>query len=232
MPQNPDEMSIWEHLDELRMRLFYAAIALVITTVISFTVAEKFIDLLSQPIGGIEKLVSIDVTENIGVYMRVSLLGGVILAMPVIVYQLLKFIMPGLTKEENKWVLIAVPMMSLLFLGGVSFAYYIMLPAALPFLTSFAGIKTIPRPSNYIQFTTNLMFWIGLSFETPLFIFVLAKFKIVNAPMLLKQWRYAIVIIAIIAAVVTPTVDPINMSLMMAPLILLYFLSILLAAMA
>jgi sec-independent protein translocase protein TatC len=108
----------------------------------------------------------------------------------------------------------------------------IMLPAALPFLTSFLGINTLPRPANYVDFVTNLMFWIGISFETPLLIFILAKFKVVNAKMLAKQWRFAVIIIAVLSAVVTPTVDPINMSLLMAPLFLLYLLSILLAFLA
>ncbi len=225
-------MTIWEHLDELRQRLLKAIIALVVTTLASFALAGRIIGLLTQPIGGIQQLQSIEITENISVFMRVALLSGVILAMPVIVYQLLSFITAGLTHAERKWIYIGVPFASLLFIAGVSFAYFVMLPTALPFLLDFMGVKTVPRPANYIGFVTNLLFWIGLSFETPLFVFILAKLKIVNAKMLAKQWRIAIVVIAVIAAVATPTVDPVNMSLLMAPLFVLYLLSILLASLA
>ncbi len=232
-PDNNDfQMDLFEHLGELRNRLFKALIGLVITTVASFALADRFLKLLAIPIGGLQKLQAIEVTESIGVFMRVALLSGVILAMPVIVYQLLSFILPGLHPNEKKWVYIAVPFASLLFLGGVLFSYFVMLPAAVPFLTSFLGISANIRISNYINFVTNLMFWIGVSFETPLLVFVLAKMHIVNGKMLAKQWRIAIVVIAVIAAVVTPTVDPVNMGLLMVPLFVLYLLSVLLAFMA
>jgi sec-independent protein translocase protein TatC len=107
-----------------------------------------------------------------------------------------------------------------------------MMPSALPFLTTFLGFQTKPRISNYIEFVTNLIFWIGVSFETPLVIFVLAKFKVITAKMLVKQWRYALVIIALMAAVVTPTPDPINMGLLMLPLTGIYMLSIVMATFA
>jgi sec-independent protein translocase protein TatC len=225
-------MTFWEHLNELRRRLFVAIGALVITTLVGLLFADRFIVLLTRPIGGLQDLVSIEVTENVSVYMKVALLSGAILAMPVIVYELLSFIAPGLTPKERRWVYAAVPFATLLFLTGVGFAYYVMLPNAIPFLLNFLGVKTTPRLSNYISFTTNLLFWIGVSFETPLLVFVLAKLKVVTAKGLAKQWRVAIVVIAIIAAVVTPTVDPVNMSLLMIPLTGLYLLSLLLAFLA
>lgn len=220
------------HLIELRTRFLYVLIGMVITTIIGFVVTPKILEYIAQPIGGVGNLQSIEVTESIGVYMRVSLLIGVILAMPLIVYELLMFILPGLTRSERRWVYLAIPAASLLFLTGVLFTYFVMLPAAVPFLVGFLPVKTIIRLSNYIQFVTNIMFWIGVSFESPLLIFILAKFKIVTGPALLKQWRIAIVAIAVIAAVVTPTVDPVNMSLLMLPLTILYFLSVLLAYLA
>ena len=97
--------------------------------------------------------------------MRVSLLSGALLAMPVIVYQLLRFILPGLTTKEKRWVMIAVPSASVLFAGGVLFAYYVMLPPAIQFLTTFLDVQTAPRLSNYMGFVINIMFWIGISFE-------------------------------------------------------------------
>ncbi|HVN54642.1 MAG TPA: twin-arginine translocase subunit TatC [Anaerolineaceae bacterium] len=232
-PEGQD-MTILEHLEELRSRLLKAVLAIIVTTSISAVGAQESIGFLARPIGGIHNLQATEVTEPIGVYMRVALLGGVILAMPVIVYQLLMFIVPGLTSKEKRWVYLAVPFASLLFVAGIAFAYYVMLPSAINFLVSnvIPGIDNRPKVSNYVSFVTNLMFWIGVSFETPLLIFVLAKLNIVTASQLARQWRIAVVVIAIIAAVVTPTVDPVNMSILMVPLFLLYWLSVFLAWLA
>ena len=117
-------------------------------------------------------------------------------------------------------------------MAGVAFAYFVMLPTALPFLIEFLGIRTTPRLSNYFNFVTNLLFWIGMSFETPLFVFVLARLKLVTARGLARQWRIAVVVIAILSAVITPTPDPINMGLLMLPLFLLYWLSVFMAFLA
>jgi sec-independent protein translocase protein TatC len=233
MSEEEKEMTIWEHLGELRNRLFIALIALLVTTLISFIFADRFIQVLAIPMpGGLQSLLAIEVTENISVFMKVSLLSGFILSLPFILYELLAYILPGLTESERRWVLISIPLASVFFLIGVAFCYFVMLPAAIPFLTGFLGVKTTPRLSSYIGFVTNMMFWIGISFELPLLVFILAKLKIVNAKMLLKQWRVAIVVIAVVAAVVTPTPDPVNMSLLMAPLFVLYMLSIFFAYLA
>jgi sec-independent protein translocase protein TatC len=117
-----------------------------------------------------------------------------------------------------------------LFAAGVAFTWFVMLPSAIPFLTNFMGITTQVRPENYFGFITRLMFWIGICFELPLVIMFLAKLKLVTAKQLLSGWRYAIVTMAVVAATVTPTVDPINMGLVMAPLMVLYIVSIALAA--
>jgi sec-independent protein translocase protein TatC len=225
-------MGIWDHFDELRKRLLLSLLALCGGVLVSFIIADRVLMLLTVPIGGLKNLQSIEVTENIGVFMRVSLLGGFILAFPIIFYQILAFITPGLQKKEKKWIYFAIPFAFILFLGGVLFSYFVMLPATVPFLVTFLGVRTTPRLSNYINFVTNLMFWIGISFEAPLFIFILAKLHIVNARILLKGWRIAIIFIALLAAIVTPTVDPVNMALLMVPLLLLYVISILLALLA
>ncbi|MBL8064187.1 MAG: twin-arginine translocase subunit TatC [Anaerolineales bacterium] len=218
------------HLNELRMRVFKAFLALMIATGISFIFSEQVIGYLATPIGGMSKLVSIELTENIAIFMKVSLLGGFVLAMPVIVYQVMAFILPGLKSNERAWLLIMVPFATLLFAGGVAFTWFVMLPAAIPFLTNFMGITTQVRPENYFEFVTSLMFWIGVCFEMPLVIMFLAKMKFVTAKQLAGGWRYATVVMAIIAASVTPTVDPVNMGLVMAPLMGLYLISIVLAA--
>jgi sec-independent protein translocase protein TatC len=225
-------MPLLLHLEELRQRIFKAFGALILTTGISFAFAGEMINYFAEPIGGSKALVSIEVTENIAIFMRVALLGGVILAMPVMAYQALSFILPGLKKKERSWLLVGVVAASILFLGGVSFAWFVMIPAAVPFLVNFLGITTHVRPMNYFDFITTLMFWIGICFEMPLVVMLLAKLKFITARQLAQGWRYAVVGIAIVAALVTPTVDPVNMSLVMLPLLGLYLISILLAVLA
>jgi len=219
-----------QHLDELRRRLFKAFAAVVVTTALSFAFAGPIIDFLSAPVGGRKALVSIEVTENIAIFMRVSLLGGITLGMPFVVYQILRFILPGLKKNEKTWLLVIVPLATILFASGVAFTWIVMLPSALPFLIHFLEITTQVRPANYFEFVTTLMFWIGICFEMPLVVMILAKLKFVSARQLASGWRYAVVGMAILAAAVTPTVDPVNMGLVMAPLMGLYLISILLAA--
>lgn len=225
-------MPLLRHLDELRQRIFKAFFALVLTTGLSFVFASQIIDYLTRPLGGSQALVSIEVTENIAIFMRVALLSGITLAMPVILYQILSFILPGLKSNEKRLLLLGVPAASLLFVAGVAFAWFVMLPAALPFLVNFLGITTQVRPLNYFEFITRIMFWLGLSFQMPLVIMILAKFKFITAQKLISGWRYAVVAIAMVAAAVTPTVDPVNMGLVMAPLAVLYIISIILAAVA
>ena len=221
--------SLGEHINELRKRLLYSLVALAVGIVISFVFADRIITLLVDPIGGLQNLQSIEVTENISVYMKVALLSGFILVLPFITYQVVAFILPGLKPSEKRWLFLSIPFITIMFLAGVAFAYYIMLRAAIPFLISFLGVQTIPRLSNYIGFVTNLMFWVGVSFKSPLIILLLAKFKLVTSKSLIKGWRIAIVVSALMSAVITPTTDPVNMGLLMAPLLGLYLLSIFLA---
>ena len=221
-----DPSALLEHVDALRKHLTRMVIALVIGIGISAAFTTRIIDILSRPIGGIKTLQAIDVTESVGVFMRVALIAGFALALPYIAFELWLFAAPGLRARARQMGLLGIPLTLVFFIGGVAFAYYLLLPTALPFLLSFMGIHTIPRVSSYVDFVTGLLFWIGIAFEFPLVIYVLSLMGIVKPKMLSKAWRYAIVIIAIIAAAVTPTVDPINMSLVMAPMILLYFLSI------
>jgi sec-independent protein translocase protein TatC len=224
--------ALLEHVDDLRKHLTRMVLALVIGTAIGAAFATQIIDILSKPIGGIHTLQAIDVTESVGVFMRVALIAGFAIALPYIAFELWLFAAPGLHARARQMGLLGIPLTLVFFIGGVSFAYYLLLPTALPFLLSFMGIHTIPRVSSYVDFVTGLLFWIGIAFEFPLVIYVLSLMGIVKPKMLAKYWRYAIVIIAIIAAAITPTVDPVNMSLVMAPMILLYFLSIGLSQMA
>jgi sec-independent protein translocase protein TatC len=221
-----------EHLEDLRRHLLRSLAVLMVITLISTAFAGRVLDWLASPIGGIEALQAIEVTESIGAFMRVTLLCGFALALPFIGFELLAFLNPGLRRRERMLLLSAIPIATLLFLLGMAFAFYVMLPTALPFLLNFLGIATVPRPSNYIRFVTGVMFWIGIAFQFPLIIYTLAGLGIVRAKSLVSGWRFAILGIAVLAAAITPTVDPINMALVMAPMIVLYFLSIGLAALA
>ncbi len=225
-------MSVWDHLEDLRGRLLKILLGLVGTTLVSLIAANQLMILLAIPIGGLENLQSIEVTENVSVFMRISLLAGFILALPFTLYQIMAFVSPGLKKNERRWIFFSIPFATILFVGGVVFAYFIMLPAAVPFLVNFMGVETVPRLSNYMSFILNIIFWIGVCFEIPLVMFILAKLKLITARQMLKHWRIAIIASAVLAAVISPTVDPVNMILLMAPLIGLYLLSIVLAALA
>ena len=227
-----DPSLVLEHLEALRGHLLRSVVALAITTAIGFAFASTVLDWLARPIGGIEALQAIEVTESVSAFMRVSLLAGFVLAFPYLCLEVFFFIAPGLKRRERVLVLVIIPTAFVLFLIGLAFAYYVMLPVALPFLLNFMNIETVPRPSNYIRFVTGLMFWIGVAFQFPLVMFTLAAIGLVRARTLLDGWRIAIVLIAVLAAVITPTIDPVNMGLVMAPMIVLYFLSILLAAIA
>jgi sec-independent protein translocase protein TatC len=229
--ENPQELLV--HFDALRKHLVRIVIVLGIATAVSFVFSNQILQILAAPLeNGFDSLIAIDVTEPIGTVMRVSLLTGVAIAFPYIVLELWLFIAPGLKRNSRYYGLIAIPVTTIFFLGGMAFAYFVMLPTALPFLLNFGGINTIPRVSSYIKFVTNIMFWLGVSFEFPIVIFILASLGLVRAETLVQHWRLAVVIIAVIAALITPTVDPVNMALVMGPLILLYILSIGLAKIA
>lgn len=217
---------LWDQVEALRMHLFRSIGVLAAAVIASFWVAEPAMNYLSIPVGGLDKLQAIQVTEEIGVFMRVAMSVGIAVAFPYIAFELWWFAAPGLRPREKKLGLVGIPLASALFLTGMAFTYYIMLPAALPFLGGFTKIAQFWTANEYFGFVTGLMFWIGLFFEFPLVIYVLTSIGLVKPEILLQQWRLAVVIIAILAAAVTPTVDPVNMGLVMLPMILLYFISI------
>ncbi len=217
---------IFDHIENLRKHLFRALLGLALTVSISFIFTETLIAYLSQPIGGIDALKAIDVTESIGVFMRVAMMSGIIIALPYIAFEFWLFIAPGIMPRSKKFGLLGIPLATILFIGGAAFSYYIMLPAALPFLLDFMGIQAELRPSSYFSFVLGVMFWIGVAFEFPLVIYALSAVGFVKPDVLKSQWRLAMVIVAIIAAAITPTIDPVNMALVMVPMAVLYFISI------
>ena len=227
----PEEL--FTHLNDLRKNLTRAVIVFGLATVFAFIFSSQILEILSMPLpDGVDGLIAIDVTEPISTLMRISLLTGFAIAMPYIIFELFRFVAPGISVNARVWGCLGIPIVVIFFLGGMAFAYFVMLPPSLDFLTGILGIQTQIRPSSYIGFVTSIMFWVGISFQFPLVIFVLAGMGLVSSKTLSQQWRLAIVIIAIVSALITPTIDPMNMALIMGPLIALYFLSILLAMIA
>lgn len=225
-----DKMSILDHLGELRDRLIKSVVALLVGTVLSLAFTPRLLEFLIAPMGG-KQPISLKPTESIIIYFKVALVAGAVLAMPVIIYQFLMFILPGLTKEERKYLRVIVPGASLLFATGVAFATFVMLPFTIKYLQSFLADIIQPTYSidYYISFVTTLMFWVGVIFETPLIIAFLARLGVISPKMLSSNRKYAIVLIAILAAVITPTPDPVNMTLVMVPLLVLFEVGIILA---
>jgi sec-independent protein translocase protein TatC len=227
--ENELRMSILEHIDDLRKHLLKTIIGIVAFSLVSFIIAEPVLEILAGPIGGLKNLQSIAVTENITMIMKVSFLCGFIFSFPYTLFQILSYVFPALKPQERRYFIFFLPVGTIFFLSGVAFAYFVMLPSAIPFLIGILDVQTLPRLDSYFQFVLNLIFWLGVCFEAPLLIFFLAKLKVVTAKTLSKNWKIAIVVIAILAAVITPTGDPINMGLFMAPLIVLYLISIVFA---
>ncbi|HRF94907.1 MAG TPA: twin-arginine translocase subunit TatC [Aggregatilineales bacterium] len=226
IPNTELRMSFFDHLDELRRRLMWAFFSLIIGTVAGMFFAETVLRYLVSPYS--ERLVVLGPTGSVVTYFRVALMIGGIIGFPMILYQVLLFVLPGLRPKEKRILMFSLPPIMILFLIGVAFAWFILVPPAVGFLSGFQ--TDIFRPEwtadQYIGFITALLFWMGVAFELPLLMFVLALLGLVSAGLLLRQWRIAIVLAAVASAVITPTVDPINMMLVMGPLLGLYVISI------
>jgi sec-independent protein translocase protein TatC len=162
---------IFEQLADVRKHLLRSLLVLVVTVGISFWFTQDLIASLAGPVGGLQNLQAIEVTESIGVFMKVALISGIALATPYLAFELWLFFAPGIMPRSKQLGLFSIPLALVFFLGGMAFAYYVMLPAALPFLLDFLGIATKLRPASYFEFVTSLMFWIGVAFEFPLVIF-------------------------------------------------------------
>ncbi|MBX3004618.1 MAG: twin-arginine translocase subunit TatC [Anaerolineales bacterium] len=227
---NPGDVLV--HLAALRGHLVRSVIVLILASLVAFEFAPQLLGWLAAPIGGLPALQAVDVTEPVGVVMRITFFSAFVVSLPYIAFEALSFVAPGLSRRSRLVGLIAIPLILILFACGALFTYYILLPPAVTFLVNFMEIPTQVRPSSYIGFATGLMFWIGLAFELPLLSFVLAAIGLLPARWLSANWRIAVVVLAIIAAAITPTVDPINMLLVWAPLVALYFLSVATALLA
>jgi sec-independent protein translocase protein TatC len=221
------QMTLMEHLNELRVRLMWVVGGLFLGTILAFVFSRPLLEFIKAPLAGAE-LISTGPTDTLINVFKISFMVGASITMPLIVYHLVAFAAPGLYPHEKRALLLTLPAIFALFIAGMAFAFYVMLPVAIAFLQDFFNeeITQLWTFDRYVGFITRVVFWIGVSFETPIVLAFLARAGIVSGPQLLAFWRYAIVIIAIVAAIITPTIDPVNMAIVMAPLIVLYFFSV------
>ena len=235
---NHQPMPLREHLRELRSRLLICLVALLIGSAVCFYFYQEILNLLVAParaVAGDEiAIVYTEVTELLGTTVKVAMLGGFALALPVILYQAVRFVAPGLTARERRVLLAFLPAALLAFVGGMAFGYFVMIPPALRFLLTFGGEVAEPliRISNIVNIMVRLLFWLGVSFETPLVMYALATLGIVDARGFARFRRLWLVAAFVIAAAITPTIDPLNQAIVAGPLIVLYELGVLLARMA
>jgi len=224
-----------EHLLELRRRIFIVLGALAVGAVGAGIFVGRILDFLKKPAGDAQ-LIVLRPTDMVWTYMEVIFAVAAVVALPVLLYQALMFVRPALENPEELSVFravafIAIPLVAVFFLTGMSFAYFIMLPMGLKYLEGMSSaIATVAWDiREYFSFVLAVMLWIGAAFLTPLVMALLARLGLVSPGTLTKQWRYAIVGIAVAAAAITPTTDPVNMGLVMAPLLGLYVLGVILA---
>jgi sec-independent protein translocase protein TatC len=229
-----EKLTLMEHLVELRLRLMWVGGTLLACTLLSMIFVVPLLEFIIAPLSEFGKTPqALGPTDSLGIFFRVSFTMGTALALPMIIYQVIAFMSPGLYPHEKRAIILTLPGVLVLFLIGAAFAYFVLLPAAVGFLQNFLGsvISQDWSIDRYIAFVTRLVFWIGVAFETPLVVAMLARTGLVSGPQLLSYWRQALIIIAIAAAAITPTVDPVNMTLVMGPLIVLYGVSVGLAYM-
>jgi sec-independent protein translocase protein TatC len=216
-----------EHLEELRIRIIWCVVTIVIASLISYSFVDKLICYLAKPIG---KLVFIQPVEAFLAYIKLAIFCGLFVSFPVLLYHLLAFVTPGLKQNERKYVFLFIPFGVLLFVAGASFAYFVMLPFCMKFLTSFSTPWLEPMISigSYMSFFCMVILIFGVVFELPVMILFLSNLGIVNPSMLRKNRKYVILVIFIVAAIFTPP-DVFSQIIMAIPLWILFEISILLS---
>lgn len=220
-------MTLVEHLIELRDRLIKSAIGVVITTVLAFLFMDRIMGALIN-LTGDHRVQALDPTETFGTYFKVAFSVGIGLAMPILVYQLLRFLAPGLKQNERRILYISLPFVAIFFLAGAAFCYFVVLPSTLNFLLNFGDPRILKQVSltKYVSFVTSFMLAVGASFEMPLVVFLLAKLGIVSYRRLARWRKYALLLSFVISAIITPTPDPINQAIVALPIFLLYELGV------
>jgi sec-independent protein translocase protein TatC len=227
------DMTLREHLDELRKRLIITAVFLIVAVIVAFVFRNAILQFLMEPgFGNLDsRPIATEVLETVGVTMKVTFMVGFVVTLPILLYHLIMFAGPGLTRREKLYVFLLLPGVLIAFVGGAGFAYYVLFPPAFHFLFTFGAenVDANIRISSYINVVISLMFWMGIVFQLPLVMFVLARLGLVTPHWLSRFRRFAIVLAFIAAAVITPTFDPVNQTLVAVPIIVLYEVGILLA---
>ena len=234
-PDEPEEaeLTLGEHLNEIRQRLTVAVLTMVLTTVVALIFASTILDYLLEP-GRVAlpefRPIYTELLGFIGAYIKISLMLGLAGAMPVIVYQIYAFIHPGLTRAEQKWIMPIVGLATVAFACGGAFAFFIAWPPALTFLLNFGQEIADPqvRINNYIDMLTRFVIWTGIVFELPLFLMGLGAIGIVTSKKLMGMWRWAIIGSFLLAALITPSIDPVTQTFVAVPTMGLYILGIVL----
>ncbi len=226
-------VSLSTHLAELRRRLLICAGALLFGVILSFVFYERIFDVLTRP-GDHPQLYSYTLTGNIGPIMKVAMLGGFILALPVTVYQFVRFIGPALARRERRYLYLLLPGVGFSFCAGVAFAYFVLVPSVVDFLLDFGSDVATVQPSlgSYVNTVVALLFWMGVAFETPFLMYFLTVLRIGRPSFFARHRRTWVVIAFILGAIITPTFDPINQTLIAGPFILLYEIGIWLSKLA
>lgn len=238
-PADPvDTMTLTEHLAELRVRIIRSALAIAIGMVLIIAFYDQVLDFLTQPYVDLcarkaedfcdPELNNFGPTEGLATRVRVGLYGGIVVALPVIMWQVWGFIVPALNKKEKKWAVPIIAASVVLFVAGGALAYF-TIGQALDFLIGWAGddVNQVYSVQSYVSLIGLMIFAFGLGFMLPVFVFGLQAVGVVTPRRLIKSWRIALVAIAIIAAVITPSGDPVTLAMLGGPMVVLYFLSIL-----
>jgi len=221
------KLTVLGHIAELRKRLIRSIIVIVVTSILSFAFYNQIFDILIAPAQGIN-LIFIEMTEMLGTIMRVCLFSGIIIAMPYLTYEVIMFVSPALTRKEKRYIYLILPWIALMFAAGIIFSYFVLAPRMILFLTTFGGDIATPqiKIGNYISVVTRLLLAMGLVFEMPVLTTFLARLGIITSKWLADKRKTAIILAFILAAIITPTIDPINQSLVAIPLVILYEMSI------
>ena len=222
-------MTFWDHLDELRSRLWRMLVAVLLAAVVCFIFKEQLFIIVLAPKGDNISLINIEITQQFFTHMRVAFWMGIIVVSPYILYQLFAFVAPGLYALERRLAIRAAGGGYLLFLAGVLLNYFIIFPFTVQFLGTYQVSNEVSNQislSSYISLLTVMSLLMGAVFELPILCWLLGKFGILKSTFMCKYRRHAIVVILIIGAIITPTGDPFTLSLVSIPIYLLWELSI------
>jgi sec-independent protein translocase protein TatC len=220
------EMSLVDHLQELRRRLIICLIAVGITSTASYFYAAQLVHVITAPAG---KMYFMNPAEAFFTYLKVSMFAGLLLALPVVLYQVWAFVIPALTTTERTAAFILVPASVCLFFVGVAFSYFFVLPAGIKFFMSFATDYLQPMLSlgEYLSFVISFLLPFGCVFELPLFIVVLAKLGVISSAFLYRKRKVVLILAFVVGAVISPTPDVFSQTMVAVPIILLYEVSLL-----